>query len=169
MGKPQLFIKDTKYLDDHFKKPFEMPNPDSIMLFGKWWYFKNIKHYYSYNFLKINFNIDKTIKPSTEINIPVELINPLDTAITISPGVDSYLSVCFAVNNRPYSYKPVEKITGLRLEKDYKTVLKVQTPDKPGKYFLWISVQTGWLSPAINHRVFEVEVPNELLSTKPLF
>ncbi len=158
-GKEVIFIKDTKYLDDHYKKPFEMPEPDSILLFGKWWYYKNIERYYSYNFLNVKLGLEKhKFKAGSTITVPVDLINPLDSVINISPGVDSYLTVCFAVKNRPYQYTEVEKITGLRLKKSYHTQLTVKVPEKSGKYFLWVSVQTGWLSPAINHRVFKVKV-----------
>jgi len=158
-GKPQLFIKDKKYLDEHFEKPFVIPEPDSIILFGKWWYYKNIKHYYSYNFLKINVELkDKTLKSDSTINIPVEIINPLDSAIVISPDVKSFISVCFAVKNRPYKYEPVENVSGLKLDKSYKTILSVKTPDKPGNYYLWVSIQSGWLPPAINHRIIKVKV-----------
>ncbi len=158
-GQEVIFIKDTKYLDDHYEQPFEIPQPDSVELFGKWWYYKSVKHYYSYDFLQIDLGLkEHRLKAGTDLVIPVDLINPLDTAITISPGVDSYLTVCFAVKNRPYQYTPVEKITGLKLDKKYHADLKVKVPEKPGKYFLWVSVQTGWLPPAINHRVFAVSV-----------
>jgi hypothetical protein len=159
LGKEVLFIKNTKILDEHFRKPFEIPDPDSVLIENEWWYFKNIQHYFTYNFLEIKIRLEKDKLPlGTEVRIPVELVNPLDSAVVIAPGGKAWLTVCFAEKNRPYEFSKVEEISGLKLDQSYKTILKVKTPDRAGKYFLWVSVQTDWLSPAINHRVYPVKV-----------
>ena len=158
-GKEVLFLKDTKVLDEHFKTPFVMPDADSVFLINQWWYYKKIPHYYSYNFLTVQFDLPTAdLQASSRFNLPVTVINPLDSAIVISPGVDSWITVCFAVKNRPYTFYKTKKISGLQLNKIYKTEIPIQVPSEPGKYFLWISIQTGWLSPAINHRVKSVKV-----------
>jgi hypothetical protein len=163
LGKKVLFIKDSKVLDKYYKKPFVIPSPDSIYLYNKWWYYKFIEKYYSFNFLSVKINLENhKLLASDDITIPVELINPLDSSLTIPEYVESYLTVCFAEKNRPYKFNKVEKISGLKIDKFYKTDLQVKTPSKPGKYYLWVSVQTGWLPPGINNRIFEVTVKKRL-------
>ncbi len=159
LGKKVILFKSKKAIDDRYETPFVIPGPDSSFLYNSFWYYKVIEHYYSYNFIKIDLSdVPRKFKTSERIKLPITIINPLDSAITVSPYGKSYLTVCFAKKDFPYKFEKIREITGLKLGKTYKTSITVETPAKPGKYYLWVSIQSGWLAPAINHRVFKVDV-----------
>ena len=38
------------------------------------------------------------------------------------------------------------------------TLITIKTPDKPGKYYFWVSIQTGWLMAGRNQNYQIMEI-----------
>jgi hypothetical protein len=160
MDKEVMFMNSDPIiiLNDDINYP--LPRVDSARIMGKWWYYTFINHYRSYNFLPIEIDLDASAFPaSSSIEIPVELINPLNKPLTIKQEEgDSWLAVSFVQHGTVMKYEEVENISNLKIDKTYKTVLRAQMPDKPGKYNLWVSIRSGWFPPGLNSRLKKVEV-----------
>ncbi len=159
-GKEVLFVYPEKGMWLAKDKIFYLPDVDSTFILGKWWYYTDVKHYRSYNFIPVNINLEKHVfRPSEMIRIPVEIVNPLDSAITIRPdGNDVWLAVAFTQKGKVMKYTEVEDISLLWLKDDYKTFLLADTPEEPGDYHLRVCIRSGWLPPGLNSKVFKVKI-----------
>ncbi|NOX86925.1 MAG: glycosyltransferase family 39 protein [Chlorobi bacterium] len=139
---------------------YYLPDVDSTFILGKWWYYTDVKHYRSYNYIPVKIKLDKHVfRPSELIRIPVEIINPLDSTITIKQdGGDTWLAVAFTQKGKVILYKEVEDISLLWLNKKYDTFLLAETPAEPGDYHLRVCIRSGWLPPGLNSKVFKVKI-----------
>ena len=163
LDKEVLFVNNDPVVILSDEVVFPLPHVDSAKIMGSWWYYTSIEHYRSYNFLQIEVNLETSEFPlSTEIEIPIELFNPLNKplAITQSEG-DSWLTVSFLQNGKVISYQEVEDISNRSVDKSYQTVLKAVTPDKAGKYNLWVSIRSGWFPPGLNSKLFELKITED--------
>lgn len=159
-GNNVLFVYGTKGMWLYDTVAFYLPHPDSALIMGKWWYYADIPHYYSYNFLPVKIRLkNHTFKPNTLISIPVEIDNPLDTALTVrQDSGGTWLAVAFTQEGKVISYKEAEDISLLWLNKEYSTSLLVKTPLVPGNYHLRVCIRSGWLPPGLNSKVFKVKI-----------
>jgi hypothetical protein len=160
MDKKVLFVNSNPMiiLNDEIKYP--LPRLDSARIMGSWWYYTSIEQYRSYNFIPIEVDLKASEFPaSSSIEIPVELINPLDKALTLQQQEgNTWLAVSFLQNGTVINYQEVQDISNLEIDKSYKTVLHIKAPEKPGKYKLWVSIRSGWFPPGLNSRLKKVEV-----------
>jgi len=159
-GKEVLFVYPERGMRLTDPMCYYLPHPDSAFIMGKWWYYSVIKHYRSYNFLPVKIEMENHVfPPFTLIRIPVEVDNPLDTALTVKQdGGDTYLAVAFTRNGKVVSYREVEDISLLRLYKKYNTTLLAMTPPEPGDYHLRVCIRSGWLPPGLNSKVYKIKI-----------
>jgi hypothetical protein len=137
-----------------------MPEPDSIELMGQKWYYQKITDYHSYNFIPIDIHLENDeFRAGTLIGIPVELINPLDTAFTIMQEQGgTFLSVSFNQKGRMIKYDEPDDISMLWLDKSFNTTLLVRVPETAGEYQLRVAIRSGWFPPGINSRLYKIRV-----------
>ncbi len=160
MDKKVLFMNSDPMIILNDEIVFWLPAVDSTKIMGSWWYHTTIENYRSYNFLPIEIDL-KTLdfQASSEIEIPIELLNPLSEPLTIKQAEgDSWLTVSFVQHGTVVKYEEVENISNLKIDKSYKTVLHATAPDKPGKYNLWVSIRSGWFPPGLNSRLKKVKI-----------
>ncbi len=160
MDKKVLFVNSNPMIVLSDEIVYPLPSIDSTKIMGKWWYHTSIENYRSYNFLPIEIDlVTEEFPSSSEVKIPIKIINPLGKPITIKHEEgDSWLTVSFLQNGTVISYQEVEDISNLQIDQSYKTTLHTRIPDKPGKYNLWVSIRSGWFPPGLNSRLKKVEV-----------
>ncbi len=142
---------------------YPLPRMDSVLIMGDYWYYTTIPEYRSYNFVPLKMYLETTsFRAVAEIDIPVELINPLDEPLTLSqPEGDTWLTVSFVRHGMVMSYEEVENISNLTVDRSYKTVLRARVPDTPGNYNLNVDIRSGWFPPGLNSRFVKVSVESE--------
>jgi len=160
MDKAVLFVNSKPMIILNDEIDYPLPRIDSARIMGKWWYYSFINQYRSYNFLPIENNLKASeFAASSSIEIPIEIFNPLDKPLSIKQEEgDSWLTVSFVQHGTVIKYEEVENISNLKIDKTYKTVLHAQTPDKAGKYNLWVSIRSGWFPPGLNSRLKKVKI-----------
>ncbi len=111
--------------------------------------------------LKI-MNHELKFPAGSEVNIPVRIINPdkhplrfdLDTNQRSWLTYHLFKNEAFLIEQ-----KPVTDITSMVIPGAYAdTSITIKTPDKPGKYYFWVSIKTGWLPSARNDNIHEIEI-----------
>jgi len=159
-GQTVFLFKEDKNIYVSGLKTYPIPEPDSVKINDKYWYYKKINNYHSYNFIPVEIHLKKKeFKAGTLIGIPVRLINPLDTTLIINPQNGStFVAVAFLKKGKVVKYKETEDLSGLSLGQSYNTTLLTYTPDEPGEYELYVSIRTGWLPPGINSRMKKITV-----------
>ena len=160
MDKEVLFMYSEPTIKLNEEINYPLPRMDSSLIMGKWWYYTFINHYRSYNFVPIEVDMEATEFPvSSSIEIPIELINPLGEQLIIKQEEgETWLTVSFVQHGTVMKYEEVENISNLKIDKSHKTVLYAKTPDKAGKYNLWVSIRSGWFPPGLNSRLKKVEI-----------
>jgi hypothetical protein len=135
---------------------------DSLFLpNGSAQYYYIVHNYRSYNFVQAHILLNEyEVKAGSEITIPVLLKNPGDQPVSFADGAPGkvYLTYVLRQQGKPVDYRTVEDISGLVLNNEYKTSFNFKVPDKPGVYYLVISIKSGWLPPGINSRLFKIKV-----------
>ena len=162
-GKDVLFVYPDRGMWLTDSNIYYLPHADSVLILNQWWYYTHVKHYYSYNYIPVNINLDKHIfHPSELIRIPVEIVNPLDTAVVLrQEGGDTWLAVAFTQKGKVVTYKEVEDISLLWLKNNYNTILLAETPSEPGDYHMRVCIRSGWLPPGLNSKVFKIKIRNK--------
>ncbi len=160
MDKEVLFMNNDPMIILNDEINYPLPRVDSAKIMGDWWYFTAIEKYRSYNFLPIETELKVSeYGASSEIEIPIELLNPLNEALTIKQSEgESWLVVSFLQHGTVIDYQELENISNLKIDKSYKTVLHATAPKKPGKYNLWVSIRSGWFPPGLNSRLKKVVI-----------
>jgi len=128
---------------------------------GKFRYCVLEKDYHSYNFIQADILLSNNeIETGTEVTIPVVLKNPDEEPVVFNE-YDSgkvYLTYYLLQYGKPVIYGKFEDISQLLLKDEYKTSFRMKAPDKPGVYYLKVSIKSGWLPPGINSRLFKIKV-----------
>ncbi|MCF6169703.1 MAG: glycosyltransferase family 39 protein [Bacteroidales bacterium] len=163
MDRKVLFMNPDPVIILNDEIVYRLPRVDSTLIMGRWWYYSAIKHYRSYNFLPLKIGLTAAEFPAgSEIEIPIELMNPLNEPLTIEQEEgDSWLTVSFVRHGTVILYEEVEDISNLTINKSYQTVLHTKVPAEPGKYNLWVSIRSGWLPPGLNSRLYKLEVTGD--------
>jgi len=128
---------------------------------GKYRYCVLEKDYRSYNFLQADILLkDHEVNAGTELTIPVLLRNPGDRPVYFNEAEPGRVFLTFVLlqNGKPVIYEKFEDISHLVLKDEYKTSFRMKVPDKPGIYYLKISIKSRWLPPGINSRLFKIRV-----------
>jgi len=136
-----------------------IPDPNRLETVVGTMYYKIIPDWRSYNFFRIKILLDdNVVSPNSDLDIPIEIINPLDSALIISDKVTTYLTATFFQHGLIKSYDLVEDITALKIDKFHKTTLQVKTPASSGTYYLSVGIKTGWLPAGLNSRFYKIIV-----------
>ncbi len=161
-GKEALLIFPKKSIEaDDFLK-YRIGYSDSIQYpNGKFRYYVFKENYHTYNFIPVDILLDNiTVKAGSTVDIPVRMRNPWDSPVKFSEGdtIGTFLTSYLIQYGKPVDYQRFENISSLVLEDEYRTSFKFHSPDKPGIYYLRVSVKSGWLPPGINGRLKKVRV-----------
>jgi hypothetical protein len=161
-GKEALVIFTPNSVAPEDLKDFGISLSDSIRFPNdKYRYYVLEDNYHSYNYVPVEFHLENhTVKAGTELEIPVKIINPGEEEIYFS-NVDSnkvYLACYLLQYGKPLIYKMFEEISSLVLKDEYKTSFRMKVPEKPGVYYLKVSIKSGWMPPGINSRLVKLKV-----------
>ena len=135
---------------------------DSIQVpSGKYKFCFYEKNYRSYNYLPVEIPlVDHTFKVGEEVEIPIILKNPEQEPVDFSLAQPSKVFLCSYLfqYGKPLVYNYFEDISSLILKDEYKTSCKMKMPEKPGVYYIKISVKKGWMPAGLNSRLVKVKV-----------
>ncbi|NTV82790.1 MAG: hypothetical protein HGA23_00640, partial [Bacteroidales bacterium] len=161
-GENAMVIFTRKSIAPDDLKEYGISLSDSIRYpNGKYRYYIMEDNYRSYNYIPVEFHLDNhTVKAGTSIEIPVRIINPGEKPIHFNYEDSSkvYLAYYLLQYGKSVIYKNFEDISPLVLKDEYETSFRLEVPEKPGIYYLKVSVKRGWLPPGINSRLVKVKV-----------
>jgi hypothetical protein len=161
-GRDVLIITPRINLDTTDMRVYGIQLKDSLLTpSGAYHYYFYGNNYQTYNFIHADVLLkEHEFKAGTEISIPVRLLNPYDTPVAFKEAgpAEVYLSYILLQHGKKVMYKKFEDISSLVLDKEYQTSFNMTIPNKPGTYFLRVSLKSGWLPPGINSRLFKIKV-----------
>jgi hypothetical protein len=101
-----------------------------------------------------------TFPRGTTVRIPVRLTNhyPGPVRFDHNEQYPVWLVYCLFREETPDRQVNVLPLRDLVLKKTFATEIEMITPQAPGAYYLRISIQTGWLPPAINSRLIRMNI-----------
>lgn len=161
-GREVMLVFPKKNIAPDDLKEYSIKLTDSLLYpNGNYRYYIFEKDYRSYNFLQADILLkDHEVEAGTEVTIPVVLKNPGGEPVVFN-ATDTgkvYLTYLLLQHGKPVIYEKFEDISRLMLKDEYKTSFRMKVPDKPGIYYLKISIKSRWLPPGINSRLFRVRV-----------
>jgi hypothetical protein len=161
-GREVMIVFPKKSIAPDDLKEYSIKLTDSLLYpNGKYRYYIFEKDYRSYNFLQANILLkDHEVEAGTEVTIPVVLKNPGGEPVVFNETDTGkvYLTYLLLQYGKPVIYEKFEDISNLVLKDEYNTSFRVKVPDKPGIYYLKISIKSRWLPPGINSRLFKIRV-----------
>ena len=161
-GKEVMLVFPKKNISADDLKEYNINLCDSLMYpNGKYRPYIFEKNYRSYNFIQAEILLENhEINAGEEVNIPVILSNPGEHPVWFKEAEPGrvYLTYYLLQYGQPVIYKKFEDITQLVLDDKYKTSFRMKVPDKPGIYFLKVSIKSGWSPPGINSRLVKIRV-----------
>ena len=136
-----------------------VPDLDSMLLStGEKLYFTTIENYHTYNFLKIEFN-KKVFKAGTIAELPISILNPTGKPIALeSDSMGVKIATVFYQKGEIVFYEEVQDITGVRIDENYQTRIKIKVPDQAGEYYFRVVLRSGWLPPGLNSRIQKITI-----------
>jgi hypothetical protein len=161
-GKEALVIFNSRSVSMEEIRESGMVLSDSIQYpNSKYRYYVIEKDYRSYNFIPVEFHLEsQVIKSGSTLEIPVQLKNPGNEALDFGEKDSSkvYLTYYILQYGKPVIYKKFEDISTLVLKDEYHTSFKMKAPEKPGVYYMKISIKSGWMPAGINSRLVKLKV-----------
>ncbi len=161
LGKEVILFNNDKSFWINGEVSFSIPDLDSIVLStGERMYFTTIKDFHSYNFLEIDIDLkDHEFNANAIIDIPITIKNPLGKQVTIkSDSLNSAIAVAIFQKGDVILYKEIEDISGLTIDEEYKTILRLKLPGVTGKCYMRVVIRSGWLPPGLNSRIQKVNI-----------
>ncbi|MBW6459331.1 MAG: glycosyltransferase family 39 protein [Bacteroidales bacterium] len=161
-GREVLVVISGKDLTEEDIREHNLALSDSIRIpGGRYQYHLIQQDYRSYNYLPIEvLSKPITLQAGTLLEIPISLKNPDGLPVYFGeddrPGVSLYWVLL--QYGKPVSASQFEDLSGLLPEQEYSTSFLLEAPQKPGTYYLRISIKSGWLPPGINSRIIKVKV-----------
>jgi hypothetical protein len=119
------------------------------------------KNYRSYNFIQADILLENNeVQAGKVAYIPVSLRNTGDTPVTFADTTYRNVSLTYYLlqYGKPVIYEKFEDISGLVLKDTYKTSFSIPVPEKPGVYYLKVSIKSNYLPPGINSRLYKLRV-----------
>jgi hypothetical protein len=161
-GREVLIITPRLNIDTNDLKTYNIQLNDSLLTpSGAYHYYFIDTNYRTYNFIKADILLeDHEFKAGAETTVPVILRNPGDQPVEFKQAGPAkvYLAYVLLQHGKPVIYKKFEDISKSELDKDYKTSFRMTIPEKPGTYYLRVSIKSGWLPTGINSRLFKIRV-----------
>jgi hypothetical protein len=143
-------------------REYELDFSDSIRYpYGAYFNYFIEKNYRSYNFVGCDIILpeDEFLAGQT-YNIPIILKNTQSEPVDFHDARPAkvFLTYLLLQYGKPVIYKKFEDISELTIADEYSTSLTIKMPEKPGVYYLKVSIKSGWLPPGINSRLVKVRV-----------
>lgn len=161
-GRDVMVITPRLNIDTADMKAYHIQSKDSLLTpYGSYHYYYNDSNYRTYNFIPVDILLkENEFKAGSEVTIPVMLRNPGDLPVAFKEAQPAkvYLTFILLQHGKKVIYKKFEDISSLELDHEYNTSFTMTIPEKPGIYYLRISVKSGWLPPGINSRLFKILV-----------
>lgn len=159
-GREVLLITPKINLDTVELRENNIQLSDSLLLPGGTYHYYFIdKNYRTYNFIKANILLNEhEFKAGVIQTIPVLLRNLENQPVDFKEAEPErvYLTYELLHYGKPVIYNKFEDISNLELRGEYRTSFNLALPDKPGTYYLRVSIKSGWLPPGINSRLFKI-------------
>ncbi|MDD4604313.1 MAG: hypothetical protein PHF97_10975, partial [Bacteroidales bacterium] len=99
---------------------------------------------------------------SSNVVIPVRIFNPDRDTLRFDqdPGQPSYLvyHIHFKDKFAVYEQRAADISHMIIPGGSADTLITIKTPDKPGKYYFWVSIQTGWMMSGRNQNYQKMEI-----------
>ena len=155
-GKEVLVAGYTDWMYIPGKQPYKAKN--GVVTF--WGIAKNFRS----NF---NVTIETRISPlkfpaSTYVKIPVRIFNPGTDTLRFDQDPDQPSSLVYHIHLKDkfvVYQETAADISHLLIPGAYAdTLMTIKTPDEPGKYYFWGSIQTGWLMAGRNQNYQIMEI-----------
>jgi hypothetical protein len=161
-GKEAMVIFTRKSISQEDITDYGIKLNDSIQYPNKKYrYYIIEKDYRSYNYIPVEFHLEShTVKAGSEIVVPVILKNPGTDPVNfgVRDSSKDYLSYYLLQYGKPVIFMNFEDISTLILKEEYETSFKMKAPEKPGVYYLKVSIKSGWMPPGINSRLLKLTV-----------
>ena len=130
---------------------------------GEHYAYNFIDDFRSYNKIKITLQRYKfCFKPDSSVVIPVKISNLTNETFIVGKNVKNVHLVYTYIKKGKFitSPKKIEGLPNIKIEsgKSTNVDITVKTPDVPGKYECYISVETNYLYPAFNSRIIAFEI-----------
>jgi len=128
---------------------------------GKFRYYIFEEDYRSYNYIPVEFHLEShKVKAGSILEIPVRIKNPGSEPVDFGEKDSTrvFLACYLLQHGKPVIYKEFENISTLILMDHYNTSFELKVPDKPGVYYMKVSIKSGWLPAGINSRLVKVKV-----------
>jgi 4-amino-4-deoxy-L-arabinose transferase-like glycosyltransferase len=97
-----------------------------------------------------------------EVEIPVRIINPDQGILRFDKDSTQQSFLTYYICRDGAFIDPLHKTMEISKMvipgESADTVIRLKTPDKPGDYFFWVSIQTGWLPPAKNDYIHIMKI-----------
>jgi hypothetical protein len=161
-GKEVLVINPKSNVGQEDVREYRLEFADSLQLpNGRYRPYFIVENYRSYNFIECDIHLpDETFHAGQEVNIPVTLRNPGREKVDFSQAYPARVHLTYFIlqYGKPVVYEKVEELSGKTIEKEYSTAIPVRLPEKPGIYYLKVSIKSGWLPAGINSRLLKLKV-----------
>jgi len=157
-------LQGKKVFIIQFMSWLKIPGGDSYL--GR----NGITTYYGYSDRFVSFyHIPLKIKDyelkfpaNSTVKIPVRIINPDKQPLRFNLDTNQRsLLVYHLFKDEAFvlDQKPATDITSMVIPGAYAdTSITIKTPEKPGKYYFWVSIKTGWLPSARNDNIHVMEI-----------
>ncbi len=100
------------------------------------------------------------LKAGELVELPVTLTNQYGKPVTfgLNEAYPDWLVFCLFHEEEPLREERKLSLNGLTIDSSFRTHLQLRAPEKPGVYYLRISIQSGWLPAGINSRLVRMVV-----------
>jgi len=99
---------------------------------------------------------------NSQVKVPVRIINTDNQPLRFDQDTSqrSFLTYhIFKEEKYLADQKPAIDISSMVIRGSYAdTLITIKTPEKPGKYYFWVSIKTGWLPSAKNDNIHIMEI-----------
>ncbi|HOX76554.1 MAG TPA: glycosyltransferase family 39 protein [Bacteroidales bacterium] len=123
--------------------------------------YTSVDDFRSYNWLRAEIiPNDNSFKAGTEQEFTVILNRPVNGPLDFSDVKtgEVFLTYLLLQQGKPVQYRLFENISQLGSENNYQTSFRMTMPEKPGIYYMKVSLKTGILPPGINSRLVKIKV-----------
>lgn len=100
------------------------------------------------------------LKAGEKITIPVTLINTYPSKVQFGLNKDYPDKLVYSIFNEETFDRTIDiaPLGNFTLYTSYSTSFELQVPEKPGVYYLRVSIQSGWMPPLINSHLMRMVV-----------
>ena len=161
-GREVLVVTPKLNIDTADMNGYNIQLNDSMLTpSGSYHYYLIDKDYHTFNFIHADILLkDHEFQAGSVLTIPLLFSNQDDISVDFKEAKPAkvYLTYILLQHGKKVLYQKFEDISQLLMDREYKTSFNMTLPEKPGIYYLRISIKSGWLPPGINSRLFKIKV-----------